>query len=374
MKIISVIIITIITLLCVYYIYSKPTADNTEYHANLPDDVITVSASIAEINSIPYIITTPSTFLARKKAEITTQISSTILSLLCEPGKEIEAGDTLVIMECALKRLELKEAREEYFEALNKFIIDLSMTEPEFAVELEEYLNVLYGSQIIFSVPESILKKKRMAIVRYDLNKLYNRVKKCEGAVNSCVITAPFSGIISDVKIFTGTYVTPGTILLTLMDMTDMILEIEIPEPDLNHFKPGMTFELPGEPEVKYMISYIHPAINPVTHSGKIIAFINNENRRYRHGQRIMVDLVKQVFKNRLVVPKKALLNRNDRDLVFVVKNGVAKWQYVKTGVSNNHVVEILKGVAVGDTVIVSGHYSLAHDVPVNVKMIMSEQ
>jgi hypothetical protein len=31
--------------------------------------------------------------------------------------------------------------------------------------------------------------------------------------------------------------------------------------------------------------------------------------------------------------------------------------------------VEILKGVAAGDTVVTSGHYSLAHDVPVAVKI-----
>jgi len=65
-------------------------------------------------------------------------------------------------------------------------------------------------------------------------------------------------------------------------------------------------------------------------------------------------------------VPREALLNRNERDLVFVVQNGLAKWRYVDIGVGNSEYVEILNGVQPGDSVIVEGHYSLGHDVKVN--------
>jgi hypothetical protein len=81
------------------------------------------------------------------------------------------------------------------------------------------------------------------------------------------------------------------------------------------------------------------------------------------------VKLETDILTNRLLVPKEALLVRDQRTLVFVAKSGLAKWQYVDGGEENEQYLEIKSGIAVGDTVIVAGHYTLAHDARIRPQM-----
>jgi HlyD family secretion protein len=77
---------------------------------------------------------------------------------------------------------------------------------------------------------------------------------------------------------------------------------------------------------------------------------------------------------NRRLVPSRAVIERDGRPLVFVVKNGRAQWTYVTPGRSNGRETEILADSATGqipvnpgDKVITEGHLTLTHDAPVRV-------
>jgi HlyD family secretion protein len=76
----------------------------------------------------------------------------------------------------------------------------------------------------------------------------------------------------------------------------------------------------------------------------------------------------------RRLVPTRAIIQRDNRPLVFVVRNGRAQWVYINPGRSNGIETEVLPDsgtgvipVEVGDDVIVEGHLTLTHDAPVRV-------
>jgi multidrug efflux pump subunit AcrA (membrane-fusion protein) len=75
--------------------------------------------------------------------------------------------------------------------------------------------------------------------------------------------------------------------------------------------------------------------------------------------------LESEILPSCLLVPKDALLVRDQRTLVFIAQRGLAKWQYVEVGEENERFIEIRSGILVGDTVIVGGHYTLSHDAKV---------
>ena len=52
---------------------------------------------------------------------------------------------------------------------------------------------------------------------------------------------------------------------------------------------------------------------------------------------------------------------------MFVAQSGLAKWQYVEMGEENERYVELKSAVLPGDSVIISGHYTLAHDAKVSI-------
>ncbi|MFQ5677199.1 MAG: efflux RND transporter periplasmic adaptor subunit, partial [bacterium] len=71
------------------------------------------------------------------------------------------------------------------------------------------------------------------------------------------------------------------------------------------------------------------------------------------------------------LVPKEAILIRDQRKLVFIVRDGLAKWCYAETGLENDDFVEILSstfGLKPGEMVITSGHYTLVHDARVKIE------
>ncbi|MDP1861172.1 MAG: hypothetical protein Q8K82_21030, partial [Gemmatimonadaceae bacterium] len=75
---------------------------------------------------------------------------------------------------------------------------------------------------------------------------------------------------------------------------------------------------------------------------------------------------------NRRLVPARAVIERDGRPLVFVVKDARAQWVYITPGRTNGTDTEVLPDsasgqlpIAVGDKVIVEGHLTLTHDAPV---------
>ena len=81
---------------------------------------------------------------------------------------------------------------------------------------------------------------------------------------------------------------------------------------------------------------------------------------------RTQLDIEYRVQKNVIKVPIDAIQPRQDRYLVFVVKDlqgstGMAMWEYVELGEKNDEEQEIISGVNEGDLVIVEGHMTLAH-------------
>ena len=83
------------------------------------------------------------------------------------------------------------------------------------------------------------------------------------------------------------------------------------------------------------------------------------------------VSLEARRFADRILVPKDAVLERDRRTMLFVYegdeRGGLAKWNYVTTGLENDSLVEILENpdtemLEPGQIVLVDGHYTLIHD------------
>jgi HlyD family secretion protein len=76
----------------------------------------------------------------------------------------------------------------------------------------------------------------------------------------------------------------------------------------------------------------------------------------------------------RIVVPARAVIERDNRPLVFVVRDGRAQWTYIQPGRTNGLETEVLPDSTTGqiplnpgDIVLVEGHLTLTHDAPVRV-------
>ncbi len=102
----------------------------------------------------------------------------------------------------------------------------------------------------------------------------------------------------------------------------------------------------------------------------KVKASVNGKGRLFS-GMNVRVNVFRSLDRQ-IVIPKSAVVLRSGRQVVFTLKNGQAKWNYVQTGLENAEeytlvIVSQTDEIAEGDTIIVTGNVNLAHEAPVKV-------
>jgi len=75
--------------------------------------------------------------------------------------------------------------------------------------------------------------------------------------------------------------------------------------------------------------------------------------------------VIEDMKPDQLFVPKSAIVLHSGKKVVFTCEGGLAKWNYVETGVENSGSYIITKGLNPGDTVITQGGLNLAHEAKV---------
>jgi len=94
---------------------------------------------------------------------------------------------------------------------------------------------------------------------------------------------------------------------------------------------------------------------------------MSNPDEVIKPGMHAEVEIITDIYPDRLLIPQEAILLRGGRKLAFVVEGELAKWRYLELGLENEDYAEVLDGVQEGEEVAVEGHFTLAHDARVRV-------
>lgn len=383
-----------------YYFYQREAAPAGQSAvpqnggATTPTSSVPVTAVVAEAGHLTQYITTTGLMESRRSVDLTAQVAGYIQSMPVQNGDAVAGQQLMVVLEEQPFRLTLEQHRSTFFKALGEAIQELSANRTSNVDLLQSYFQEAFQTPRLAALPgitspgaedepviagaagsgaaSPLTRAEYMILARHDIPGLYVNVKEAERQLQQCRVHAPFSGTVSDVSAAEGAYVSQGTKLCTLTNLDRLQVAVDVLEADLPYIDRGTRFTIIDErntPLYQGTITGVSPSVDEATRTGTAYARIENGNPRFRHGQFVRVRLEKQTFTDRLIIPRDAVLVRNDRDLVFVVEDGLAKWRYIDQGEANDQSVEVTEGVAPGDTVIVGGHYSLAHDARVDVRM-----
>jgi multidrug efflux system membrane fusion protein len=312
-------------------------------------------------------------------AQLKAETNGTVQDVLVRPGARVGRGDTLVRLDPRPFDLAVREAQAALDEAQirlrGNLISDSIVLGPQGSEE--HYKNALALS----GVPG--------AQVRLDQAKL-DRERSA--------ILAPFSGVVDQVSVADGERVGPGQDVVRVVDVTHLRVEAQVLEHDLPSIRVGgLAWVTPaassGEP-VMGRIAAILPLVDTIARAGRVIVHLERtsgpadertsrplelrtvgpSDRRtvLQPGMYADVRLEARRLAGRTLVPSRAVIERDGRPLVFVVKHQRAQWVYILPGQTNGQETEVLPDsatgqipVSVGDTVLVEGHLTLTHDAPV---------
>jgi hypothetical protein len=100
----------------------------------------------------------------------------------------------------------------------------------------------------------------------------------------------------------------------------------------------------------------------------RITVTVPNPKQRLMDGMNARV-MLKNAVPDCLIIPKEAVLYRQNRKVVFIFEEGKAIWKYVETSHENSTHVAVLDGLEEGMEVIVENNLNLAHENIVSVNI-----
>lgn len=181
---------------------------------------------------------------------------------------------------------------------------------------------------------------------------------------NKSTIKSPVTGIIDDVIPNVGEYVSPGTEVARLIDMSKLKIYVNVPENDVRYLRLGQevsvyTAEIGSDKNVKKgVINYISVVSDPQTLTHKVRVDVELD-RDIRPGRIVRVDIVRQSFKSVMVIDMYAVVDKDGQKVVYINKNGVAEERSVITGDMVGSKVVVISGLEPGDELITSGQQFL---------------
>jgi multidrug efflux pump subunit AcrA (membrane-fusion protein) len=169
-----------------------------------------------------------------------------------------------------------------------------------------------------------------------------------------------------------GGYVVEGTLLCNLVDISDLLVQVNVPFENHNLVKQGMRCRLflPDNSQMEGNVLQIRPYINETSQTQEVLIKPTG-SRSLPENMNLTAAFLKSGSVETLLLPKKAILTNETQDMFWVMKivqDSIAVVVPVKTGIKNDSLVEILStGLALGDKIILEGAYGLEDSSLVNI-------
>jgi Cu(I)/Ag(I) efflux system membrane fusion protein len=188
------------------------------------------------------------------------------------------------------------------------------------------------------------------------------RIEQEGRARRTLLIRSPVSGFVVEKNVLQGERVMAGTAIYKIADLSSVWMDGEVYEQDLPLIRLGQRAEaeLQAIPGATFAgtVAYIYPTLNPDTRTVRVRVQLSNENHRLKPGMFATLRLFATAGRSVLSVPRSAVLSTGERNLVFVKRvDGMLEPRPVEIGVASSDRIEILHGLAGGDTVVTSATF-----------------
>lgn len=284
--------------------------------------------------------TDPLNALGTLKAEESITLSATVTAIVealdFEGGEQVAEGTTLVRLNSAETRADLRAA-----EALRD--------------ERRAVANRLAQLQSRNLAPLADVEDSRAQLRQAEAS-----IDAIQAQLDNYTLSAPFDGVVGFRELSVGTLVTPGTELVTLDKLEQMKLDIRLPERELGRLALGtpLTAKSAAFADTPFSgnITAIGTRVDPVSRSVMVRAELDNPERRLRPGMLMEVS-IERASRQSPTVPESALIAEGLQQHVLVINEDdmSIERREITTGQRRQGEVEVLSGLEPGALVVSHG-------------------
>ena len=267
--------------------------------------------------------------------------------------KNAHAIDLLEVRLSAARRLAERAQLAWDEKILNKNDYEKALDDVKIA-ELE-LKNARETAKLAIETADFDIKSRQLALERQG-----SLSEELQRQVDGLAIAAPFDGAVASLAVQDRDSVAANAPIVTVVNLSQFEVEITLPENYAAEVTPGTAAQILYEgKEYPGHVTAMSPEIRDSQGHGTV-AFEGAPPAGLRQSQRVSVRMVFETKPSVLKVPRGPFLESGGGRQIFVVENGVATRREIAVGAVSVSEVEIVKGLSVGDRVILSDMSELA--------------
>jgi RND family efflux transporter MFP subunit len=323
---------------------ADPSKDNESRSASAPTPVMVTTAAAVK-KTFHHELLCNGVVEAARMARIGFEAQGVIELLPITNGQMVKQGQLLAQLNNSEQQMALERAKNALLRA---------------RVEMKDFLLGYSANADTASLPPQVLQTAR---IRSGLIEAELQVREQELRLEKTTIKSPFAGRVVDLKARphnpTGSY----EYLCYIVDEQSLQVAFNVLESELDMAIDGAQVEVYpfSNPNLKSQGTITE--INRMVDKNGMVKVVANlgGTSNIIPGMNVRV-LVRKAVPNQLVIPIDGLSRRQNRDVVFVMRDSLAYWQYVTVGPRNSTEIVIVDGLNAGDRAIVKGNATIGHE------------
>jgi multidrug efflux pump subunit AcrA (membrane-fusion protein) len=347
----------------------------------------------ASLDEIPDSLEIKGTFFPSDKLEVRAEVEGKINSVNANEGQVVSSGEVLATINPDLLNLLLEKQRLDVKEAEARAEANLPLKPVNLRgsiVPPESISGNVPSESNPTPVPENNSENKERlvnpdevgegppppspsesppstekteAILRAEqanLDRLKAEVALTEKKLESANVKADIGGTINKKNITEGSVVNPGEILFQIIKIDPILLSVYVPKEGVMGLKVGDKVEvspneIPGT-SITGEIIFISSETDPQNKNYEVKISLPNGGQKLKGGMGGAISLPLTQLRKGVTVPADALIQKDGKNYLYVVKDQVAERREVELGKKVGQKVEVKKGVKEEEPIVIKGH------------------
>jgi multidrug efflux system membrane fusion protein len=301
---------------------------------------------------------------AFEKVQVTARVAGVVDRVRFSEGSIARADQVLVEIETERYSLAVEAAQAAYEKA------EAAKADAEAGLRRRESVVSQTPGLIPSEEIETWRTKLRVAVS--EVAQARAALNQAELNLHDAYVRAPISGVIQTRTVQTGEYVQTGTVLATLVRRDPLLIRFRIPERDAVRIKPGMkaVFTVRDDSrEFEATIVHVAEAAEEATRLVEVTAEVKDtKDHALRPGSFAEVSVPVGSEETHPVIPLTAVRPSERGFIAYVVEHRAAVERVLTIGMRTaDGQLEVLSGLALGDTLVVRGGEALREGAPVKI-------
>lgn len=318
---------------------SENDKDNPDKEDKVDLESVPVEVFEARLGNISQYLLLSATLETEEQVSVFPETGGIVRQLLVHEGDRVEEGDTLLVLDDEEKRLNRDEALVTFKEQEAAY---------DRATELRK---------------QNLISREECDQSKFNLDRARLNFQRSEMELRRTRVLAPISGYIAERSVNRGDLVNMTSPLYSLVNPTDMIAEVHIPEAELPRISKDKKVQVHSDVydgiSFKANIKRISPVVDPGSGTFRVTVGIHDLKEILKPGMFVSVRIVTDVHNNVVLVPKQSVIYENDLPYVFMVADSIALKIPLRAGYDDNRYIEARELIQPGDRIVTIGQTGL---------------